>query len=195
MEPRDKRQIYSQNAKRKLQENDKGKDDHDLCHLHCQLKSIDVVESIVIKKNCYFSFAATEKQIYDISTFCCSGNDVSVLGIDTTYNLCEMWVTDSCFQNKRLISYTSGAHPFYLGPTLLHFTKDTQTFPQFALELQAHNTETRGMKKIDVNKEYGIYNVVKILFADAQQLYCVRHLKQRDKMQFLKMMDRKKCTE
>ena len=34
-----------------------------------------------------------------------------------------------------------------------------------------------------------------MFFPEAQQLYCVRHLKQRDKMQILKMMDSKKCTE
>ena len=61
-EPRDKRQIYSQNAKRKRQGNEKGEDDDDLSHLLRQLKSIYVVESIVIKKNCYLYFVATKKQ-------------------------------------------------------------------------------------------------------------------------------------
>ena len=90
---------------------------------------------------------------------------------------------------------SSGVHPVYLGPTLLHFTKDTQTFTRFALEKQACNPEARGIKKTSVNIEDAIYNGVKILFTEAQQLYCVRHLKQRDELQFRKMMDRKKCTE
>ena len=89
----------------------------------------------------------------------------------------------------------SGVHPVYLGPTLLHFTKDTQTFTQFVLEIQACDPETRGIKKISVDKEDAIYNGVEILFTEAQQLYCVRHLKQLGEMQILKMMDRKKCTE
>ena len=118
-----------------------------------------------------------------------------VLGTDVTYNLCDMWVTDSCYRNKRLISSTLGVHPIYLGPTLLHFTKDTQTFTRFALEIQACNPETRGIKKIGVDMEDAIYNGVKILFPEAQQLYCFRHLKQRDEMQILKIMDRKKYTE
>ena len=118
-----------------------------------------------------------------------------VLGTDATYNLCDMWVTDSCYRNKRLISSTLGVHPIYLGPTLLHFTKDTQTFTQFALEIQVCNPETRGIKKIGVDMEDAIYNGVKILFPEAQQLYCFRHLKQRDEMQILKIMDRKKYTE
>ena len=80
-------------------------------------------------------------------------------------------------------------HPVYPCPTLLHFTKDTQTFTRFALEIQACNPETRGIKKIGVDIEDAIYNGVKTLFPEAQQPYCVRHLKQLDKMRILKMMD------
>ena len=76
----------------------------------------------MIKKNFYF--VVPKKQTNDISTFCCSGNDLSVLGIDTTYNLCDIRVTDSCYQNKRLISNTSGVHPVCLGLTLLHEDKE-----------------------------------------------------------------------
>ena len=86
-------------------------------------------------------------------------------------------------------------HPVYLGPTLLHFTKDTQTFTRFALEIQACNPETRGIKKTGVDIEDAVYNGVEILFTEAQHFYCVRHLKQWGEMQILKMMDRKKCTE
>ena len=74
-------------------------------------------------------------------------------------------------------------------------TKNKQTFTRFALEIQAFNPEARGIKKNGVDMEDAIYNGVKILFPEAQQLYCVRHLKQQDEMQILKMMDRKKCTD
>ena len=94
---------------------------------------------------------------------------------------------------KRLTNLV--VHPVYVGPTLLHFTKNRQTFTRFALEIQACNPETRGIKKIGFDIEDAIYNGVQILFPEAQQLYCVRQLKQRDKMQILKMMNRKKCTE
>ena len=96
---------------------------------------------------------------------------------------------------KRLISNTSGVHPVYLCPTLLHFTKNAQTFTRFALEIQVCNTETKGIKKTGVDMEDAIYNRVKKIFPEAQQLYCVRNLKQRDEIQILKTMDRKKCTE
>ena len=94
---------------------------------------------------------------------------------------------------KRLTS--SGVHPVYLGPTLLHFTKDMQTFTRFALEIQVYNPETRGIKKIGVDSEDAIYKAVKIFVLEAQQLCCFQHLKHRYEMQILKMMDRKKCTK
>ena len=60
-EPRDKRQIYSQNAKRKCQENNKGENNDDLSDLLPQLKSIYVAESIAIKKNLLFLFCCDRK--------------------------------------------------------------------------------------------------------------------------------------
>ena len=35
-----------------------------------------------------------------------------------------MWLTDTCYRNKRLINSKSGAHPVFLGLVMLHFTKD-----------------------------------------------------------------------
>ena len=61
-------------------------------------------------------------------------------------------------------------HPVYLGPTLLHFTKDTWTFTRFTLKTQASNPETRGIKKTGVDIEDAIYNGVKKFFPEAQQL-------------------------
>ena len=142
---------------------DGGEDDKDLS-----------VESIVINKNCYFYSVATEKQKHDISTYCCSGNDVLVLGIDTTYNVCDMFFTDSCYWNKSPISNTSGAHPVSLRPTLFHFKRDTQTFTRIALEIQGCNTEARGIKKTGVDMEDAIYlKWSENCFPEVQQLFCV----------------------
>ena len=52
----------------------------------------------------------------------------------------------------------SGHHSVFLGPDLIHFTKEDQTFTRFALELQASNPETRKLKKIGVDMEHAIFN-------------------------------------
>ena len=152
-ERRNKRQPYNVNLKRRRQSrlNDAVDVGDDLSSLLRDLKSMHVVETIIVKRYCCFFYLSTERQVEEVVKFCCTVQNISVLGIDTTYNLCNMWVTDSSYQNKRLIGYDSGRHPVFLGPVLFHFTKDDQTFTWFALELQASNPETRKLKKISVN--------------------------------------------
>ena len=48
---------------------------------------------------------------------------------------------------------------------------------------------------IGVDMKDAIYRGIKGIFPKAQHVYCIRHLKQRDEMQILKIMDRKKCVE
>ena len=99
-----------------------------------------------------------------------------------------MWVTDSCYRNKRLIGNDSGHHLVFLAPVLFHFKKDDQTFTRFILELQARNPETRKLKKIGVDMEDAIFHEVQSLFPNVPKLYCFRHMKQRDEIKIGKLL-------
>ena len=46
-----------------------------------------------------------------------------------------------------------------------------------------------------INMKDAIYSGKKVIFPEAQQPSCIRHPKQWDEMQVLKMMDTKKCVE
>ena len=119
---------------------------------------------------------------------------MSVLGIDTTFNLCNLWVTDSCYRNKRLVNNVSGENPNFLAPSLFHFTKDEQTFRRFAVELLA-NPRLANLKKIGVDMEEAIYNGLSSLLPNVEKLHCVRHLKQRDEAQIIKILNKFNGTE
>ena len=99
-----------------------------------QLREIDIVHSITIKKDPFFFITTTEEIAQYIKQFCC-GTNASVLGVDTNFNLCNMWLTDTCYHNKRVTNPETGNYPIFLGPTLFHFTKDDKTFSRLALEL------------------------------------------------------------
>lgn len=197
LEPRDTRQIYTIKAKRKRLQAKQGDDavDDELTNVIRRIASLQVVQSIIINKKCYFYFLSTDRQLNDIEKFCCTQNEVSVFGIDTTFNLCDMWVTDSSYRNKRIIGNVSGEHPVFLGPALFHFTKDEKTFTRFALELQAEHPPIRNLKKIGLDMEDAIFNGVKVMFPNVEQLYCVRHLQQRDEIKISKMLEGKNVSE
>ena len=153
-----------------------------------------IIESIVIKENAYYFFVASQRQVEDIVQFCCQESGAAVLGVDTTFNLCNLWVTDSCYRNARIVNAT-GNHPVFLGPLMFHFTKDESTFTRFALEMMALNASISRVKKIGVDMEEAIFNGINAVIPNSQALYCIRHLKQRDEAKLDKLFAKLGCTQ
>ena len=97
------------------------------------------VQRVTVTGEKYLAFANTENQTMDINDFCCQAVEPVVLALDTTLNLCSLWITDTTYRNKRILNASNGNHPVHLGPITLHFTKDDATFSRFALELLSSN--------------------------------------------------------
>ena len=91
--------------------------------------------------------------------FCCPESNASVLSIDTTFNLCDLWITDSCYKNTRIVNLATGNHPVFLGPLMFQFTKD---FSHLALEMMA--VDSTIMVGTDMNES--IYNGVKAVIPE-----------------------------
>ena len=113
-----------------------------------------------------------EEIAQDIKHFCCGAN-ASVLGVDTTFNLCNMWVTDTCYHNKRVINRETGNNSIFLGPTLFHFTKDDKTFSRLALELLDTELELINLKAIRADMEKAIAKGFKRVIPKTKVLYIV----------------------
>ena len=71
-------------------------------------------------------------------------------------------------------------HTVFLGPIILHFTKDEDAFSRFALENLHAKKEIRKLKQIGVDMESAIYNGFKHHFPNLGRLLCVRHLSKGD---------------
>ena len=134
-EPRNIKQIKnrkqqlkssSKNNKQERQIND------ELTALFNALENENIVQTISAVKSAYFLFLYNDRQINDIKRFCCEGSNPSILPIDTTLNLCDLWITDTSYRNKRLINRESGKNPIFVGPMMFHFT-DEGAFGRFAL--------------------------------------------------------------
>ncbi len=151
------------------------------------------VRTVLVFRDAYIAFLYTDKQIDDIKRFCCdpTDNNTCVLGIDTTFKLCNMWVTDTSYRNKRLLSIRTKKNPVHLGPVMLHFTKDEETFRRFCLELIASCPDLANLKKIGVDMEAAIFKGFKSVIMNLLKLYCVRHLQKRDEVSLLDMLKKK----
>ena len=198
-QPRDQKQVQNckvlLNSKKKQNkggaENEQTDEKEEIFKMLHQLWEIDKVHSIIIKKE-FFFIITTEETAQDIKQFCC-GTNAFVLGVDTTFNLCNMCLTDTCYHNRIIINLKTGNNPNFLGPTLFHFTKDDKTFSRLALELLDNESELMNLKTIGADIEESISkgllkrgiaknSLLKRVIPDIKVLYCVRHLTQRDEM-------------
>ena len=96
-QPRDKNHVENcqvlLNSKKKQNKGDAEKEQTDekdeIYEMHHPFREIDIVHSITIKKDAFFLITTTGEIAQDIKQFCC-GTNASVLGVDTTFNLCNM---------------------------------------------------------------------------------------------------------
>ena len=108
-QPRDKKQVQNckglLNFKKKQNKGDAEKEQCDekdeIYEMLHQLREIEIAHSITIKNDEFFFIITTEEIAQDIKQFCCGAN-ASDLGVDTTFNLCNMWVTNSVIITKEL---------------------------------------------------------------------------------------------
>lgn len=108
--PKNKNKIRD-TEKEQADENDKI---YEMLH---HLREIDIVHPVTFKKDAFFFLTTT------------------VFGVDTTFNLCNLWAADTCHHNKRMVNLEIGNNLMFLGPTLFHFTNNDKTFSRIAREL------------------------------------------------------------
>ena len=77
----------------------------------------EFIRSVTLLKCSYYIFFGDNIQLNDVAKFCCEMDDV--LCIDTTFNLCSSWVTDTSYKNLRLLNH-DGTFPIFLGPCIVH---------------------------------------------------------------------------
>ena len=118
----------------------------------------------------------TDEQILDMKRFY-SVVDGTVLGVDETFNLGDMFLTATVFKNLALFRESTGAPPIFIGPAFLHGKSDFETYFTFFSHLSAlfRDEETENMV-IGTDGETALRNAIRKAFPKATQVLCTRHL-------------------
>lgn len=103
-----------------------------------------------------------------------------VLGTDTSFKLCNMWITDTFYCNKSLLSSTSRTNRVHLAPVMMFFTNDEETFKRFDVELISANSQLINLKNVRMKTEAAIFNRFQNVIYKLLQLCFMRHLQQGD---------------
>ena len=136
----------------------------------------------------YYIFLATDVQLSDVAKFCCDENNVFY--VDTTFNLCKNWVSDSCFNNARLET-SKGKHPIFHGPSMIHFEKTELIFSHFINEMCTFEPPIRSLKSIGTDLERTIFNGCASQITDLRLFLCALHLQKSDKRKLQQLVPKK----
>jgi hypothetical protein len=120
----------------------------------------------------------TDDQIADIKKFCCSGH--TVLGIDKTFNLCDMHVTLSVYKQLTVVKSTTKQNPIFLGPIYIHDNSDFETYCHFFHHLKMKLYDGQSLSKLVIGSddERAMVNAVTTAFPESTHILCTRHLRQ-----------------
>ena len=143
-----------------------------------------LLKNIVLTPGEYFVTCFDGQQIEDMNKFCSSSTNPLV--IDTTFDLCDMWLTDTAYQNLRLIN-GKNQHPWFYGPCLFHMKKGSETFSRFALDMVVSSPGLKNPSFLGTDMEKAMFDGFKRVFPDLKNLLCVKHLSDRDKRKLTSM--------
>lgn len=82
----------------------------------------------------------------DLKNICCNGQ--SVLGVDKTFNLCDMHVTATCFKQNAVVRDDTGESPIFWGPLFIHDNSDFDTYSTFFNHLRTKLMDTDTTKLV-----------------------------------------------
>ena len=69
----------------------------ELSRLIASQKDSDIIRNISIVESAYYVFVYTDRQLHDIIQFCFRKDNTVPLAIDTTFNLCDLWLIDTSY--------------------------------------------------------------------------------------------------
>ena len=128
-----------------------------------------------------------DEQLYDIKNICCTGQ--AVLGVDKTFNLCDIHVTVTCYKQLSVVKDQGDgttAPPIFLGPVFLHDNSDFETYCAFFHHLKMKLIDANLSKLvIGTDDEAAMVKAMTTAFPESTHVLCTRHLRQNTNQKLL----------
>ena len=108
---------------------------------------------------------------------CCTGQ--TVLGVDKTFNLCNMHVTVTCYKQLSVIRQRTGQPPIFIGPVFVHDNSDFESYCHFFHHLKMKLVDIDLTKLvIGTDDETAMVKAITTAFPNSTHVLCTRHLRE-----------------
>lgn len=120
----------------------------------------------------------TDMQIALTKQMCCGAENPSVLGIDRTFNMSDVYVTVTSFKHKGLLRKSTSEHPILIGPILLHGSATWEVYSRFLTTVgDAFGTRKQPNLVIGSDDEKALRRAISESFTLSTNALCTRHLR------------------
>lgn len=120
-------------------------------------------------------FMCTDRQLSDIEKFCTSNKNFSVLGIDTTFNIGNYFVTILTYRHL-MLNTAQHAEPVMIGPILLHQKKSFDSYFKMPSSLLQMCPNLVNLKVFGTDGDQNLYNAFQVCFPGSHHLLCDLHM-------------------
>ena len=129
---------------------------------------------------------ASQRQLNDVSIFCCDSFEYSVLTVDPTFSLGDFDVTPTTYRHL-LERNRTGKPPVMIGPTLIHYRKTFSRYMFFASSMIGLEKNPASLRAFGTDGEKALSDDFFLPeFNFAQQLTCFIHVRRNIKEELTK---------
>ena len=134
-------------------------------------------------------------QFHDILRFCSNPLQFYPLGIDTTFNLGEFYVTPTAYKSLILENAHNEKSPTLVGPTLIHMSRSYSAFCHLAAKLKEIDNGIGDLKCVITEGEPGLIKPFQVFYPQMPLLRCTRHFRENcvDKLKSLEIKGEDQC--
>ena len=119
---------------------------------------------------------AFDWQIDDLARFCTGPDNFTIMGVDPTFNLGCFYVTVTTYSHLLLEKRADGRAPTFIGPMLVHQTKDYAAYSYFFSTLIDLNKNLQNLCAFGTDGEKNLSDALARHFPFAAHVRCFRHL-------------------
>ena len=136
------------------------------------------VRKVTVEKENTTIVIASDNQLNDLMKFSTSEIDFCTVQIDPTFRLGPYECTPISYRNLMLKRKRTGKNPLRLGPVLIHYRKDHNTYSGFLQSLIDLKPGLQGVLSTGTDGEQALVNAIedKLPNAHNRSLRCFRHL-------------------
>ena len=129
-----------------------------------------------------------DKQLDNISKFCCNNDYWSPLQVDPTFDLGQFSVTTSQYENFLVVNRRTGEHPSMMGPLLVHYRKSKSSFNVLVDAMIDKQPNIKNLRVLGTDGESNLAKAFKQHCPSLIHLLCFNHVRRniKDKLTSMK---------